>query len=140
MEAAPTFTLPNQFLVWVAKKVFAQCDLDLVLTEYYKKRLESRLKNREKHANESTNSTKLQIPIDWISCIKLSSTRTISFPPSPPLFSLSLSPNIALLFSTTSIDSPSLSQHCFDSPPLRRLGTGSLIPKMADTTEDRKMT
>lgn len=117
MEAAPTFMLPNQFLVWVAKKVFAQCDLDLVLTEYYKKRLESRLKNWETHANESTDSTELQIPIDWISCIKLSSTRPISFPLSPLLSSLSLFPNIALLFSTTSIASSSFSQYCYDLTP-----------------------
>ena len=82
IEATPTFALPNQFLVWVAKKVLAQSDLDLVLTEYYKERLESRLKNRETHTNgliltESTNSTGLRIPTDWIPCTKPSSTRLI---------------------------------------------------------------
>lgn len=41
MEATPTFTLSNQFLVWIAKKVLAHYDLDLVLTEYYKERLEA---------------------------------------------------------------------------------------------------
>ena len=45
IEPAPTFELPNQFLVWVAQKVIALSDLDLLLTEYYKERLEPRLKN-----------------------------------------------------------------------------------------------
>lgn len=53
MKGTPSFALPNQFLVWVAKKILARCDLDLVLAEYYKKRLESRLKNRERDTNES---------------------------------------------------------------------------------------
>ena len=41
MEATPTFTLPNQFLVWVTKKVLAHCDLNLLQTEYHKERLEA---------------------------------------------------------------------------------------------------
>ena len=43
----PIFALPNQFLVWVAKKTLVHCNLDLVLTDYYKKNLEFQLKNRE---------------------------------------------------------------------------------------------
>ena len=34
-----TFELPNQFLVWVAQKLLTLLDLDLLLTEYYKERL-----------------------------------------------------------------------------------------------------
>ena len=41
METTLIFALSNQFLVWVAKKVFVQSDLDLVLTKSYKERLES---------------------------------------------------------------------------------------------------
>lgn len=94
----PTFALSNQFLVWVAKKFLAQSDLDLVLTEYHKERLESRRKNRETHMSEdnstgptvSTTTTYLPAPIDWISSEKPSSTRP-PFPlPTPPLSPLSL--------------------------------------------------
>ena len=145
MEATPTLTLPNQFLVWVAKKVLAQSDLDLVLTEYYKERLESRLKNRETHANgliltESTESTRLQIPTDWTSYTKPSSTRPTSFPLSPPLSPLSLSPNVALLPSTAPTVSSSFSQTHSFPPLLRRPGTEPLVSKMTDTTEDKRMT
>ena len=87
--------IDNQFLVWVAKKVFAQSDLDLVLTEYYKERLKSQLKNRKTHTNEqnSTESIVLLLPthlfifFDWISTLKLSSLRPpfplLTPPPSP---------------------------------------------------------
>lgn len=47
MKVIPTFALPIQFLIWIAKKVLAQSNLDLLLTKYYKKRLESQLKNRK---------------------------------------------------------------------------------------------
>ena len=99
MEATPTFALPRQFLVWVAQKVLAQCDIDLVLTEYYKERLGSQLKNRETYTNENKsteptvlNASSVPVPSDWISAPKPSSTR----PPlpllTPPLSPLSLSP------------------------------------------------
>lgn len=55
MEATPTFALPNQSLVWVAKKVLAQSDLDVALTDYYQERLEPRLKNRETHMKDYTS-------------------------------------------------------------------------------------
>lgn len=35
-EAAPAFALPNQLLVWVAKIVLAQPDLDLMMAKCYK--------------------------------------------------------------------------------------------------------
>lgn len=61
METIQTFVLPSQFLVWVAKKIFAHRELDLVLTEYYNKRLESQPENRETHTKASvlTKSNKL---------------------------------------------------------------------------------
>lgn len=40
MEETFIFALPNQFLVWLGKKIFMYCNLDVVLTKYYKKRLE----------------------------------------------------------------------------------------------------
>lgn len=49
MEATLIFTLSNQFLVQVVKKLPAQSDLDLILTEYYKDKLESQLKNKKTH-------------------------------------------------------------------------------------------
>ena len=104
MEAIPTFTLPNQFLLWVVKKVFVQSDLDLILNEYYKKRVQSQLKNRKTHTNgliltESTYLTRLQIPTDLTPYIKPSSTKRSLFLLSPPFFPLFLPLNIApLLF------------------------------------------
>ena len=59
-KPVPTFELPNQFLVWVVQKVIVQSDFDLLLTEYYKERLKSRLKNRETH-------TINHIPTDYLS-------------------------------------------------------------------------
>lgn len=42
----------------MAKKVLAQSNLDLIMTEYYKDRLESQLKNCETNINEN-NLTEL---------------------------------------------------------------------------------
>lgn len=108
MEVIPTFTLPNQFLLWVVKKVFVQSNLDLILTEYYKKRVQSQLKNRKTHKNgliltESTNLTGLQIPTDLTPYIKPSSTKQSLFLLSPPFFPLFLPLNVAPLLSTSSI-------------------------------------
>ena len=121
IEPAPTFELPNQFLVWVTKKVLAQSDLDLLLTEYYKERLESQLKNRETYMNEdnSTESTilslptHLPVPIDWISSSKPSSTR-----PPFPLPTLPLSPLSLPSLSTKSIPSASCHNN-ITCPPLQ---------------------
>lgn len=61
MEKTPTFILYNKFLIWVVAKVLPNCNLNFVLTEYYKERLESRLKNRETCMNThiSTEHTEL---------------------------------------------------------------------------------
>ena len=92
MEATPTFALSNQFLVWVAKMVLAKCDIDLVLTEYYKERLESRLKIRETHLNENKlieftvlNTPNLPVPSDWTSTTKPLPTRLPCLLPTSPL-------------------------------------------------------
>lgn len=44
--------LHNQFLIWMAGKILAYCDLDLVKTEYYKEKLDFQRKNRETHINK----------------------------------------------------------------------------------------
>lgn len=64
METILIFTLLNQFLVWMTKKNFLQFDLNLILTEYYKKRLKSQLKNKKTHINEKklTKSIELLLP------------------------------------------------------------------------------
>ena len=145
MEATPTFALPNQFLVWVAKKVLAKCDLDLVLTEYYKERLESRLKNRERHTkkpvpNKLTEPTGLQLPTDWTPCTKPSPLKPSFFPPSPPPSPLSLSPHIVPLPSTLPTVSSSLSQTHSSSLFLHCPSTELFVSEMTDITEDKKTT
>lgn len=73
IESTPTFELPNQFLVWIAQKVLALCYLDLLLIEYYKERLEPRLKNikeRDTTVHMSTllmRLTRLQLSTNWTS-------------------------------------------------------------------------
>ena len=112
MEATSTFTLPNQFSVWVGKKIFAQSDLDLVLTEYYKKRLESRLKNRGTHTNEKNSiesivlslPTHLPIPSNWVLTSKPSSLR-------PPFPLLTPPPSLLSLPSQLTQSIPSTSCH-----------------------------
>ena len=104
MEGTPTFALPNEFLIWVAAKVLANCNLDLVLTEYYKESLESQLKNRDTHirtnahastepteSTDLTESTHLRLPTDWTADTKPSSTRSSHPLPTPPLSPLFLS-------------------------------------------------
>ena len=97
MEKTPTFTLPSEFLIWVAARVLVDCSLDLILTEYYKERLESQLKNRETgtHAHITsvkwTDNPRLNLPTDWKTCNKPSDPRLNSYAlPTPPLSPLSL--------------------------------------------------
>ena len=62
----------------MTKKVFALSGSDLILTKYYKERLESQLKNRKIYINEKnlTESIILSLPInilifsEWISTLK----------------------------------------------------------------------
>ena len=115
IEPAPTFELPNQFLVWVAQKVIAQSDLDLLLAEYYKERLESRLKNRETHTTDhiSTELTGLRLPTDWISHKKTAPAN--SFPLTPPSSPLSLSLSLP---STVNSPIPLVSSHNLSCSPI----------------------
>ena len=108
MEKTPTFALPNEFLIWVAAKFLVNCDLNLLLTEYYKEVLESRLKNREtwthahKNSAKSTDNSRLNLPTD---CDKPSDLRPISYtlltPPSSPIpapLSIPNSPSISCTY------------------------------------------
>ncbi len=125
IELAPTFKLPNQFLVWVAQKVIAQSDLNLLFTEYYKERLESQLKNREDtidhiptdylltELTESTKLIKLQTPTDCFPIIKPLSEKSFPLTPPPSPLSLSLS-----LPSTVNFPTPLVSSHNFSCPHL----------------------
>ena len=144
MEAAPHFALPNQLLVWVAEKVFAHFDLDLVLTEYYKERLGSQLKNRETHTKapvltELNELTGLQLPTDWTPRTKSSPLRPSNFPPSPPPSPLSLSPKLTL-FSATLLTSLSFSQQSSYPHLSHYSSVESCTPKMTNSTNDIKMT
>lgn len=111
IESAPTFELPNQFLVRVAQKVLALSDLDLLLTEYYKERLEPRLENKkETHTTnrvptELTGLTGLRLPTHWISHKNLSSANL--FPLTPPPSPLSLPPPVNFPAPLTSCHNPS---------------------------------
>ncbi len=144
MEVTPNFALPNQFLVWVAKKVLAHCDLDLILTDYYKERLEFQLKNRETDTKtpvltELNESTRLQLPTDWTLYTKPSSLRPSCFPPSPPPSPLSLSSNVILSSAT-----PLTSLFSFrpSSPPLslHYPSVESCTLEMTSITNETKMT
>lgn len=104
MEKIPTFALPNEFLIWVAAKFLANCDLNSLLTEYYKEALGSRLKNRETctyahiTSAKSTDNSQLNLPTD---CDKPSDLRPISYTlltspssPTPAPLSIPNSPSI----------------------------------------------
>lgn len=85
----------NQCLVWVARKISMQSDLDLVLVEYYKDQLEFQLKNKETSIDNnnlteltvSTIQTHLFIFIDWIFLLKFLLIK-LYFSLFTPLFSL----------------------------------------------------
>ena len=144
MEATSNFALPNQFLVWVAKKVLTHCDLDLVLTDYYKERLESQLKNREIDTKtpvltELNESIGLRLPTDWTLYTKPSPLRLSYLPLSPPPFPLSLFSNLTLASAT-----PLTSQFSFqpNSPPpsLNYPSVKSSTSEMTSITNETKMT
>ncbi len=58
----PNFALPDWSPGWVGSKFLIGCDLDLLLTEYYKETLESQLRNRDAQ-NEPVLS--LLTVLDW---------------------------------------------------------------------------
>ncbi len=104
----------------MAQKVFAQSDLDLLLTKYYKETLKSQLKNREKYTTdyiltESTELNGLRLPNDCSSNINPLPAKC--FPLTPPLSPLSLTPSINL--SITS--SPSHNYSCLHFDPKRKV-------------------
>lgn len=129
----------------MAKKVLAQLDLNLVLTEYYKEKLESQLKNRKIYTNgfiwiESTDLTKLQILTDWTPYTKLLSTRSSLLPPSPRFFLLFLSPNITLLPSTSTIISLSFFQsHSYLPLLYHPCAKPLLVSELTNKIKDNKM-
>lgn len=66
MKSAPKFELPHQFFVWVAQKLIVFSDVDLLLIEYYKKRLNPQEKNGKIYTTDHklTELTKLQLSIN----------------------------------------------------------------------------
>lgn len=113
MEKTSTFGLPNEFLIWVAAKLLVYCNLNLLLTEYYKEILESRLKNRETRTHANINSKKLTVNSRLnltTDCNKPSDLRLISYtlltPPSSPISAPLSIPN-SLSISCTCLISPS---------------------------------
>lgn len=48
VDVTPTFALPERFLACLGAKFLFHCDLHLLLTDYYKERLESRLESQLK--------------------------------------------------------------------------------------------
>lgn len=55
----PIFILPKQFLICIATKFLTNHKQNLLLTEFYKERLELQLKNRETYIYTYITSTKL---------------------------------------------------------------------------------
>lgn len=91
MEKIPTFALLNKFFIWVAANFLVNCDLNLLLTEYYKEVLESRLKNEETQTYthiifaKPADNFRLNLSTD---CNKLFDLRSISYTFFIPPFSL----------------------------------------------------
>ncbi len=94
----------------MAQKFLARSDLDLLLIEYYKKRLELQLKNKKTHTTnhiltEPTELTRLRLLTDWTSNIK----------PSPAkLFPLTLPPPFLSLLPSANFPKPLVSSHNLD--------------------------
>lgn len=117
MERTPTFALPNEFLIWVAAKFLANYDLNLLLTEYYKEKLESQLKNGNIQtypyitSAKLTNISRLNLSTDPKTYNKPSDLRpffcTLLTPPFSPI------PTPITLSNSLSISCPCLSSHFF---------------------------
>ncbi len=151
IEPAPIFELPNQFLVWVVQKIIAQSDLDLLLTKYYKERLESRLKNREDtidhiptdylstESTKSIESTKLRTPTDCFPIIKPLPEKSFPLTPPPSPLSLSLSLPSTVNFLTPLVSSHNLSCSHLDAEhevsPRLPIVTPSSVDKMESSSK-----
>lgn len=95
MKKIPTFALPNEVFIWVPIKILVNCDLNLLLIEYYKEVLKSWLKKEKTriHAHiifaKLTDNSRLNLPTD---CNKLFDLRSIFYTLFTPLFSSILVP------------------------------------------------
>ena len=148
MEKTPTFALPNEFLIWVAAKFLANCDLNLLLTEYYIEALGSQLKNGETqtHAHlksaRSTYISRPNLPSDSKTCNKPSDLRPDSYtlltPPSSPI------PAPLSIPSSPSFDCPCLLSHSplflFSYPQTSRPSTVQLVQWLAQVLHQRLQT
>ena len=103
IKPLPTFELPKQFLVWVTQKVLAFSDLNLLLTEYYKERLNLQSKNEKRIHMTDQTSTKLtqpQLPTNWTSRTNLLSATLFFLIPLPSTLLLSPSVNFPTPFAS----------------------------------------
>ena len=57
MEISATFVMPSRILSWLGAKILADCDTELVLEEYYKERLETRLKKKKEKTEKQSTAT-----------------------------------------------------------------------------------
>lgn len=111
---ALTFELPNQFLVWMAQKVIALSDLNLLFTKYYKEKLEPQLKNRKTNTTnhqltESIELIELQLLTDWTLIIKPSFAK---------LFPLTTPSSLLLLYPSDNFSALLILFHNFFYPHL----------------------
>ncbi len=118
IEETSTFTQSNKFVIWLAIKTLANFNLDLLLTEYCKKKLESWVKNKNTCINshiltwrtemtDLTESTRLRLSTDWTVNTKSSFTR------SPYILSSSpISPLLLHFFSATFVSLSILCNNC----------------------------
>ncbi len=146
IEPAPTFELLNQFLVWVAQKCIARSDLDFLLTEYYKEKLEYKLKNRETHTIDhipteyiSTESTELRLPTDCPFYIKPLPTKSFPLTPPPSPVSLSLPSSVNFPLPLVPSHNPSCADFDLEREVSSRLPivTPSSVDKMESSSKQR---
>lgn len=144
IETTPNFILPNRFLIWVAKKFLAHCDLDLVLIYYDIEKLNSQLKNKETDTKipvltKLTKTTRLQLSTDQTLCKKLLLLRPSFFLPSPLFSPLSLSSNL-ILSSTIFLTSLYCFRPSFLLPTLHYPSVESCTLEMTSITNETKIT
>lgn len=103
VKPAYIFEYFNQFLVWIAQKILALSNFDLLIIEYYKKRLETQLKKKWIYTNnyiliELTKLTGLQLPTNWTSSKNHSPANLFSLIPLTSPLSLLSSINFSTFF------------------------------------------